>query len=145
MTNRQEPIFPPLILEAGRPQWTPKDKLARLVEMARKVGYFSDQADCPSAETTEERALFAELAGLLGEGADQKQRADHLAEALHGSYGTEHRWKLAYEGALGERDEARKVARDAFSNLRERSWHSSLDRWLDEWPWLEEPNAPDPC
>jgi len=47
------------------------------------------------------------IAVLTRERDQQRRRAELLAEALHGSYGTEHRWRLACEKAEAERDAAR--------------------------------------
>jgi len=59
-------IFPPITLDAGRPDWTPCDKLARLVALSRRVGY-GTQADADPQDLAEEKALFAELCALLKE------------------------------------------------------------------------------
>lgn len=61
----QDAVYPPCPLDAGRAQWTARDKLARLVAAARLVGY---GGDCGVPEfAAEERALFNELAALLEE------------------------------------------------------------------------------
>jgi chromosome segregation ATPase len=62
-----DPIFPPLTLDAGRAEWTPRDKLARLVEVSRAVGW-DDATSHNRDEAAEERTLFAELAALLSQG-----------------------------------------------------------------------------
>jgi hypothetical protein len=58
-------LFPPITLQAGKADWTPRDKLARLVELSRSVGYWTDPKDADPAELAEERALFDELSAAL--------------------------------------------------------------------------------
>jgi hypothetical protein len=61
-----EEIFPPITLQTRRQQWKPKDKLARLVTLAREIGYCEDMFTM-NAERAEERALFDELMAVLAE------------------------------------------------------------------------------
>lgn len=79
MADQEQDIFPPITLEAGRAEWTPRDKLARLVMVSRQIGNFNYAQDAPAGELVEERALFEELATLLDEVVALKHRL-YIAE-----------------------------------------------------------------
>lgn len=126
-----EPIFPPLTLDTGRAEWTPRDKLARLVSLSREIGMEGGVAQAD--DLADERLLFWEIVGLL-EGRDEAlgrerslhEEADSLAE---------------------ERDEARNIARLAVGAWRghQESGHppgcgydeAEIQALYADYPWLK--------
>lgn len=77
----------------------------------------------------------------------EAERANLLADALHGSYGTEHRWREDYARAVRERDEARARAREYYHDLRQEVsdyiWNKHYARDGEEHDWLGRPETPE--
>ncbi len=120
----------------------PKPKLGRPPKVRPSTEPLTHPSPPPPAASNEQSlshlqwrvtTLTREVERLQRLLEEERQRAGHLADALHGQYNVENNGKAAYETL---KEAARAIAADALAYVRPHAAGDLWNRWVAQWPWL---------